>query len=109
MRFTTLLFLAALAGALVCAEDAPSDHTKAAPIQDTATPIPHAETTAPAAPQETTTSTAPQKTTQATLGWQELIPMRSLVEKSLTLAENSFQGAGKELHGKLQSGKKFVD
>ncbi|XP_053413588.1 extracellular glycoprotein lacritin [Nycticebus coucang] len=116
MKFATLLLLVALAGALVCADDVPSDHPEAAPVQDTATPVLEDKTTGPASPQETTTAAAAQRPTQDAMQWQDLIPMRSLVEnvllqaeKSFQGAEKTFQGAEKKLRGRLQDGKQLVE
>ncbi|XP_008563201.1 PREDICTED: extracellular glycoprotein lacritin-like [Galeopterus variegatus] len=112
MRFTALLFLAALAGALVCAQDASTDLTQDAPAQDTVTPTPDEKTSA--SPQETITtaqeiSAAAQKTTKFTSGWQGSSPLSSLKEKALVLSEYVIGGGGKGLHGSIQGGKQLIE
>ncbi|XP_023067044.1 extracellular glycoprotein lacritin isoform X1 [Piliocolobus tephrosceles] len=91
MKFTTLFFLAAVAGALVYAEDASSDSTDADPAQEAGTSKPDEEISDPAAsasPPETTTtaqetSAAVQGTAKVTSSRQELNPL----SKSLSLCQ----------------------
>nr|XP_003939329.1 extracellular glycoprotein lacritin [Saimiri boliviensis boliviensis] len=118
MKFTTLLFLAALAGTLVYAEDASSDSTDVDPAQEAGTSKPDEETPEPsqsASPQETTTaaqettSAAVQGTAKVTSNSQGLNRLKSLVEKSLLLTEQAFQRAGKGVHGGVESGKQFFE
>ncbi|XP_011903337.1 PREDICTED: extracellular glycoprotein lacritin [Cercocebus atys] len=117
MKFTTLLFLAAVAGALVYAEDASSDSTDADPAQEAGTSKPNEEISDPAAsasPPETTTtaqetSAAVQGTAKVTSSRQELNPLKSIVEKSILLTEQAFARAGKGMPGGLAGGKQFIE
>ncbi|XP_011848027.1 PREDICTED: extracellular glycoprotein lacritin isoform X2 [Mandrillus leucophaeus] len=106
MKFTTLLFLAAVAGALVYAEDASSDSTDADPAQEAGTSKPNEEISDPAAsasPPETTTtaqetSAAVQGTAKVTTSRQELNPLKQ-----------AFARAGKGMPGGLAGGKQFIE
>ncbi|XP_011785818.1 PREDICTED: extracellular glycoprotein lacritin isoform X1 [Colobus angolensis palliatus] len=117
MKFTTLFFLAAVAGALVYAEDASSDSTDADPAQEAGTSKPDEEISDPAAsasPPETTTtaqetSAAVQGTAKATSSGQELNPLKSIVEKSTLLKEQAFARAGKAIPGGVTGGKQFIE
>ncbi|XP_045320801.1 extracellular glycoprotein lacritin isoform X1 [Leopardus geoffroyi] len=97
MRFSALLFLAALAGALVCAQDASSDPTEATPGTVATEPE---VTTSPAetvSPQET-----PQEPNSAATSKEGLNPLKFLVSKGSLVAEQGFQEARKKLReGKL--------
>ncbi|XP_007081494.1 extracellular glycoprotein lacritin isoform X1 [Neofelis nebulosa] len=97
MRFSALLLLAALAGALVCAQDASSDPTEATPGTVATEPE---VTTSPAetvSPQET-----PQEPNSATTSKEGLNPLKFLVSKGSLVAEHGFQEARKKLReGKL--------
>ncbi|XP_046922012.1 extracellular glycoprotein lacritin [Lynx rufus] len=96
MRFSALLLLAALTGALVCAQDASSDPTEATPGTVATEPE---VTTSPAetvSPQETS-----QEPNSATTS-KGLNPLKFLVSKGSLVAEHGFQEARKKLHeGKL--------
>ncbi|PNI89949.1 LACRT isoform 1 [Pan troglodytes] len=106
MKFTTLLFLAAVAGALVYAEDASSDSTGADPAQEAGTSKPNEEISGPAepaSPPETTTtaqetSAAVQGTAKVTSSRQELNPLKQ-----------AFAKAGKGMHGGVPGGKQFIE
>ncbi|EAW96793.1 lacritin [Homo sapiens] len=118
MKFTTLLFLAAVAGALVYAEDASSDSTGADPAQEAGTSKPNEEISGPAepaSPPETTTTAqetsaaAVQGTAKVTSSRQELNPLKSIVEKSILLTEQALAKAGKGMHGGVPGGKQFIE
>nr|KAF6452724.1 lacritin [Molossus molossus] len=102
MRFTALLPLAALAGALVCAQNTTADHTQAA--EDP--PSSELKITASAKSallQETTTaaqkiSTAAQEPARPALWKQGLNPLRK-----------AFEGVEKRVRERIQDGKQLVE
>ncbi|XP_024431594.1 extracellular glycoprotein lacritin isoform X1 [Desmodus rotundus] len=113
MRFMALLLLAALFGALVCAQDT-TDNIPDATTEDSLTS--ELETTAPA---ESTslqeTAAAAQKTagtTQApatdTVQEQEPNPLKSMIEKSILLTQKAFDGAEKRANKGIQGGQKLI-
>ncbi|XP_035874777.1 extracellular glycoprotein lacritin [Phyllostomus discolor] len=115
MRFTALLLLATLVGALVCAHDTTTDYIQAATTEDSLSS--KLEITAPA---ESTslqeTATAAQKTSGAaeapariTLRRQGLNPLKSIIEKSFLLADQAFDGAEKRADEGIQDGKQLFE
>ncbi|KAM5252321.1 extracellular glycoprotein lacritin-like [Hipposideros larvatus] len=97
MRLMALLLLAALAGALVCAQDAASDPAEAAPAQ------------------EPTSDTAAQKTSEAAQWAAKVLSPRPglnvlkvMIEKSLLLAEKAFEEAEKQVNERIQDGKQIA-
>ncbi|XP_036107435.1 extracellular glycoprotein lacritin [Molossus molossus] len=113
MRFTALLPLAALAGALVCAQNTTADHTQAA--EDP--PSSELKITASAKSallQETTTaaqkiSTAAQEPARPALWKQGLNPLKSAIEKGLSIAGKAFEGVEKRVRERIQDGKQLVE
>ncbi|XP_053517572.1 extracellular glycoprotein lacritin [Artibeus jamaicensis] len=114
MRFMALLLLAALVGALVCAQDTTTDYIQGTSAEDSLSP--ELEIIAPA---ESTsfqeTATAAQKTsgtaqtpTRVTLPGQGLDSLKSIIEKSLLLTEKAFEEAKKRASGGIQDGKQIV-
>ncbi|XP_039072909.1 extracellular glycoprotein lacritin isoform X1 [Hyaena hyaena] len=92
MRFSALLFLAALAWALVCAQDAPSETTEAALEAVAAEPEATASPVKSASPQETS-----QQSSSATASKEGAL--KSLVSKGNLLA----QQAKKRLSERLEA------
>ncbi|XP_019515232.1 PREDICTED: extracellular glycoprotein lacritin isoform X2 [Hipposideros armiger] len=97
MRLMALLLLAALAGALVCAQDAASDPVEAAPAQ------------------EPTSDTAAQKTSEAAQWPAKVLSprpglnvLKAMIEKSLLLAEKAFEEAEKQVNERIQDGKQIA-
>nr|XP_031538736.1 extracellular glycoprotein lacritin isoform X1 [Vicugna pacos]XP_031538737.1 extracellular glycoprotein lacritin isoform X1 [Vicugna pacos] len=104
MRFTALLFLAALAGILVCAQNS-------TPVQEPVTPKANKTTTCvveSASPQKTTQETSAVTQEKTTLVFKPLrlgIGKGLGVEKGLELAK----GAREKLREKFEDGKKLIE
>ncbi|XP_044083782.1 extracellular glycoprotein lacritin isoform X1 [Neovison vison] len=102
MRFSALLFLAALAGVLVYAEGASSDPTTEA----AAAAEPEGTTSAakPASPQEPAQepqSAAPSK--------EELNLLKFLANKDLLVSGHGLEGAKKTLHKRVEFGRRLYE
>nr|XP_025843530.1 extracellular glycoprotein lacritin [Vulpes vulpes] len=101
MRFSALLWLAALAGALVSAEGDSSDPAPGAAAADPGGSTPAAD---PAAPQK-----AAQEPEGAAPHGEDQSPLKSLVSRGLTLAGRGLEGAEKRLDKGRQFGKSLYD
>ncbi|KAM5334613.1 extracellular glycoprotein lacritin isoform 1-T1 [Glossophaga mutica] len=115
MRFTALLLLATLVGALVCAQDTTTNDIQAATAKSSLSP--EFVITAPAEStslQETATATqktsgAAQAPTRVTLRRQGLNPLKSMIEKSFLLADKAFDGAEDKANERIQDGKQLAE
>ncbi|XP_025843530.2 extracellular glycoprotein lacritin [Vulpes vulpes] len=101
MRFSALLWLAALAGALVSAEGDSSDPAPGAAAADPGGSTPAAD---PAAPQK-----AAQEPEGAAPHGEDQSPLKSLVSRGLTLAGRRLEGAEKRLDKGRQFRKSLYD
>ncbi|XP_019515231.1 PREDICTED: extracellular glycoprotein lacritin isoform X1 [Hipposideros armiger] len=114
MRLMALLLLAALAGALVCAQDAASDPVEAAPAQEP-TSAELERTTSAKTASLPEIDTAAQKTSEAAQWPAKVLSprpglnvLKAMIEKSLLLAEKAFEEAEKQVNERIQDGKQIA-
>ncbi|XP_037701309.1 extracellular glycoprotein lacritin isoform X2 [Choloepus didactylus] len=116
MKFTALLFLAALAGTLVFAQNATSDPTEAAPAQDPVTSEPDEESASTTAPETTQTAQKTSRVAPRNPRKQATRLLKASIDKGLSLTRNNFEearktfeGARKRLHERIKDGEHFIE
>ncbi|KAM5334614.1 extracellular glycoprotein lacritin isoform 2-T2 [Glossophaga mutica] len=109
MRFTALLLLATLVGALVCAQDTTTNDIQAATAKSSLSPPAESTSLQETATATQKTSGAAQAPTRVTLRRQGLNPLKSMIEKSFLLADKAFDGAEDKANERIQDGKQLAE